>query len=249
MSDATEAHTDRRARAPRVVDVIIPARDEAVTIADVVRAIPRPLVTRVTVADNGSTDGTGDRAREAGALVVREDRPGYGNACLAAIGSLPPDADVLVFLVADGSDDPAEIPAVIAPIVEGRADLVIGSRLRGAVEPGAMTRFQRAGSLFAAAVLTVRYGTVTTDLGPFRAIRREPLGALGMRDRTYGWTLEMQVKAARAGLRVVEVPVSWRHRRGGQPKVTGTLRGTLGATRMILAWLRGAVLGPGHDPR
>jgi hypothetical protein len=160
-----------------------------------------------------------------------------------------PEGDVVVFLVADGSDDPADLPAVLAPILEGRADLVIGSRTRGRVEPGAMTRFQRAGSLFAAAVLTARYGQVTTDLGPFRAIRRDALEALGMRDRTYGWTIEMQIKAARKGLRVVEVPVGWRHRQGGSPKVAGTLRGALGATRKILSWLRGAVLGEAFDPR
>lgn len=229
------------------VDVIIPARDEAATVGDVVRALARESVRRVVVADNGSADGTADVARAAGATVVHAPVAGYGHACLAALASLPRDG-VVAFLVADGSDDPAELGRVVAPLHEGRADLVIGSRTRGVIEPGAMPPWQRGGSLFAAAVLTLRYGALVTDLGPYRAIRREALDALAMRDRTYGWTLEMQIKAARAGLRVVEVPVSWRRRRGGAPKVAGTLRGTLGATKKILAWLDGAVRGPDHDP-
>jgi glycosyltransferase involved in cell wall biosynthesis len=230
------------------VAVLIPARDEAETIAQVVRSIPRSLVGEVLVVDNGSVDGTAERAREAGARVVTAPRPGYGNACLVGLEALPKEG-VVVFLVADGSDDPEDLAAVLAPILEGRAELVLGSRTRGKIDPGAMTRFQRAGSLFAAAVLTARFGRVTTDLGPFRAIRRDALDTLGMRDRTYGWTIEMQIKAARKGLRVVEVPVRWRHRQGGSPKVAGTLRGALGATRKILAWLQGALLGEGFDPR
>ena len=171
---------------------------------------------------------------------------------VSAVGSLreddPGHDPVLAFMVADGSDDPRELPRLTTPLLEGRADLVIGSRTRGYIEPGAMPPWQRGGSLFAAAVLTARFGATVTDLGPFRAIRRSTLDALGMRDRTYGWTLEMQIKAAREGLRVLEAPVAWRHRRGGSPKVAGTLRGTLGASRAILAWLDGAVRGPDHDP-
>lgn len=229
------------------VDVVIPARDEAATIARVVRSIPREWVRTVLVVDNGSRDGTGDIARGAGATVVREEKPGYGNACLAAMRYLPRDG-VMAFMVADGSDDPRELPRLVSPLADGSADLVVGSRTLGYVEPGAMPPWQRGGSLFAAAVLGVRYGHLVTDLGPFRAIRREALDALAMRDPTYGWTLEMQIKAARAGLRVREVPVCWRNRRGGEPKVSGTLRGTLGASRSILRWLRGAVQGAGHDP-
>lgn len=234
------------------VDVLIPARDEAATIAAVVRAIPRSLARRVIVIDNGSRDGTAARALDAGAVVVDAPSAGYGNACLAALSWLreddPGHDPVLAFMVADGSDDPRELPRLTAPLLEGRADLVIGSRTRGYVEPGAMPPWQRGGSLLAAAVLTARFGATVTDLGPFRAIRRSTLDALGMRDRTYGWTLEMQIKAARHGLRVLEAPVAWRRRRGGAPKVAGTLRGTLGASRAILAWLDGAVRGPDHDP-
>ncbi len=229
------------------VDVVIPARDEASTIAEVVREVLRERVRSVVVVDNGSRDRTGEIARDAGARVLREERPGYGNACLAAMRELPRDG-VMVFVVADGSDDPSELRRLVAPIAEGRADMVIGSRSLGHVEPGAMPPWQRAGSLFAAGVLSLRYGQRVTDLGPFRAIRRSSLDALEMRDPTYGWTLEMQIKASRMGLRVCEAPVTWRKRRGGEPKVSGTLRGTLGASRSILLWLNGALRGPSHDP-
>jgi glycosyltransferase involved in cell wall biosynthesis len=233
-------------RAP-VVDVIIPARDEAACIGAVLAEIPRALVRHVVVADNGSRDGTGERALAAGARVVREESPGYGAACLAALASLPDDGDAVAFLVADGSDDATELPRLLEPLREG-ADLVIGSRFRGTIEPGAMPRFQRVGNLVATTGLTLRFGHRVTDMGPFRVIRRDALRALAMRDRTWGWTLEMQVKAARMGLRVVEVPVSWRNRRGGEPKIGGTVRGSLAASRVILSWLRGAVLGPAFDP-
>ena len=234
-------------RAP-VVDVIIPARDEAACIGAVLAEIPRDLVRHVVVADNGSRDGTGERALAAGARVVREESPGYGAACLAALASLPDDGDAVAFLVADGSDDATELPRLLKPLREG-ADLVIGSRFRGAIEPGAMPRFQRVGNLVATTGLTLRFGHRVTDMGPFRVIRRDALRGLAMRDRTWGWTLEMQVKAARMGLRVVEVPVSWRNRRGGEPKIGGTVRGSLAASRVILSWLRGAMLGPAFDPR
>lgn len=233
---------------PLTVDVVIPARDEADTIASVVTAIPAGVVRRVVVVDNGSRDDTARRARNVGADVVYEPTPGYGAACLRALASLA-DGDVVAFLVADGSDDPAELPRVLAPIADGRADLVIGSRVLGVVEPGAMPTFQRAGNVVATVGLTVCYGRRVTDLGPFRAIRRDALARLAMRDRTWGWTLEMQIKAARAGLRVEEVPVSWRNRRGGAPKIGGTLRGSFAASRVILSWLAAAALGPRFDPR
>ena len=233
---------------PLHVDVIIPARDEADTIAAVVRSVPRAWVREVVVVDNGSRDDTAARAQAAGARVVSCPEAGYGRACLAALAALPPDG-IVAFMVADGSDDPRELPRLVDPIVADEADLVLGSRMKGYVEPGAMPPWQSVGSRVAAAGLRLRFGQDATDLGPFRAIRRDALDALGMRDPTYGWTLEMQIKAARAGLRVREVPVAWRARRGGSPKVAGTLRGTLGASRMILAWLVGAFAGPDHDPR
>src|SRR5581483_517928 len=170
------------ASATPVVDVVIPAYNEEATIAEVVRSVPRPPVTRVVVVDNGSTDATAARAREAGATVIPAARRGYGNACLAALAALSDDDDILVFLVADGSDDPAEISRVIAQVAEGRADLVIGSRFLGSIEPGSMSGFQRLGNRVATATLTRIAGQRVTDLGPFRAIRRGTLMALGMRD-------------------------------------------------------------------
>jgi len=233
---------------PSVVDVIIPARDEAATIGAVVRGIPRAWVRQVVVVDNGSRDETAAEARDAGAVVVACPVPGYGRACLAALETLPRDG-IVAFMVADGSDDPRELPRLLDPILADAADLVIGSRILGYIEPGAMPPWQSIGSRVAAAGISLRFGQRVTDLGPFRAIRRDCLDALAMHDPTYGWTLEMQIKAARAGLRVREVPVAWRRRRGGEPKVAGTLKGTLGASRMILAWLLGAFRGPAYDPR
>jgi len=219
------------------VDVVIPALNEAHTIGDVVRGIPRPPVRGVTVVDNGSTDGTAERARHAGADVVVERRRGYGSACLAGLGSLQPDCDVVVFLDADGGDDPSWIPRLLEPIVAGRADLVVGSRTLGDVEPGALAPQQRVGNAIAATWLRVRFRLPATDLGPFRAIRRRSLDELAMADRDYGWTVEMQIKAARKGLRYTEVPVPYRRRRAGTSKVAGTVRGTLGAAFKILGLL------------
>ncbi|MFO0624293.1 MAG: glycosyltransferase family 2 protein [Polyangiales bacterium] len=228
------------------VDVVIPARDEASTIRGVVRAVPS-WVREVVVVDNGSRDATAARAAAAGARVVRATREGYGFACVAALEALRDDP-VVAFLVADGSDDPAELQRVTDPVRDGDADLVVGSRARGYVEPGAMHWAQRAGNLVVTSALSIRYAHRCTDLGPYRAMRRRALMSLALRDMTWGWTLEMQIKAARAGMRVREVPVSWRRRRGGAPKVSGTLRGTLGAGRAMIRWLGGAYLGPAHDP-
>ncbi len=219
------------------VDVIIPALDEAETIQSVIGSLPRPVVRNIIVVDNGSTDGTADRAREAGAQVVAEPRRGYGAACLAGIRSLPHDTDVVVFLDADGSDDPSCLPRLLEPIARDRADLVIGSRVLGRAEPGALTLQQRIGNRVATAWLRRRFALPATDLGPFRAIRRASLDALGMTDRSYGWTVEMQLRAARKGLRYAEVPVPYRRRKGGASKVAGTVRGTVGATVKILGLL------------
>lgn len=221
---------------PLRVDVVVPALNEAGAIASVVARVPRPFVRSVVVVDNGSTDGTGDLAREAGAQVVVEPRRGYGQACLAGIAALADDCEVVVFLDADGSDDPSLIPALVAPIASGLADLVIGSRALGEAEKGALTLQQRVGNAIAAAWLRRRFGQPATDLGPFRAVRRECLARLGMSDPTYGWTVQMQLEAARLGLRYLEVPVPYR-RRVGESKISGTVKGTLGAAAKILGLL------------
>jgi len=216
-----------------VVDVVIPALDEEQALPAVLAAIPRPPVRRVVVADNGSRDGTANVARAGGAEVVSEPRRGYGAACLRALAHLRADPpEIVVFLDGDRSDRPEELPQLLAPIAQGAADLVIGSRVARA-ERGALTAQQRVGNAIACAALRSLYGVRYTDLGPFRAIRWDALERLEMRDRDYGWTIEMQVRAARLGLRHAEVPVSYRPRLGVS-KVSGTLRGTLGASRKIL---------------
>lgn len=218
------------------IDVVIPALNEEAALPTVLSAIPRPPVRRVVVADNGSTDRTAQVARANGAEVVREDERGYGAACLKALAHLADDPpDVVVFLDGDASDHPEELPALVAPIARGQAELVIGSRVRGRLERGALTPQQRVGNAIACAILRVVYQADYTDLGPFRAIRWGALEQLRMRDRNYGWTVEMQIRAARLGFRAAEVPVSYRPRIG-ESKVSGTLRGTLGASRKIL-WL------------
>ena len=229
------------------VAIVIPALDEEAAIAGVIGAIPRAgpgwRVAAIVVADNGSRDGTAAAARAAGAIVVPEPRRGYGAACLAGLAHLraaPPD--IVAFLDADGSDDPAELPVLLAPVIEARADLAVGSRVRGA-EPGALTPVQVFGNALATLLLRALFGARWTDLGPFRAIRWAALERLGMRDRDYGWTVEMQARAARAGLRGVEVPVRYRRRRAGRSKVAGTLRGALGAGAKILVTIGRVRLG------
>lgn len=221
------------------VDAVIPAWNEADAVGRVLDALPRALVRRVVVCDNGSTDGTADIARAHGAVVVLEPRRGYGAACLKALGALEADPpDVVLFLDADLSDDPSEAGAILQPILAGRADLVIGSRTRGEREPGALTPQARCGNWLATRLLRALYGVRFTDLGPFRAIGYRSLLGLGMRDQDFGWTVEMQVKAARAGLRAVEVPVRYR-RRIGRSKISGTVSGTVRAAIKILgtiAW-------------
>jgi glycosyltransferase involved in cell wall biosynthesis len=217
------------------VDVVIPAFDEERVVGDVVASVPRPLVDRVVVADNNSRDRTSLVAAAAGAIVVPAPRQGYGSACLAGLGWLrehePPE--VVAFLDADGSDFVEELPLLLAPIAAGETDLVIGSRVLGRREPGALLPQARAGNLVACVLIALLYRHRYTDLGPFRAISWEALERLGMRDPDFGWTAEMQVKALRRGLRVTEVPVSYR-RRIGASKITGTLWGTLRAGHKIL---------------
>jgi len=217
-----------------LVDVVIPALDEEEALPHVLAAIPSGLVRRVVVADNGSRDRTASRAREAGAEVVSEPRRGYGAACLKALAHLRADPpDVVVFLDGDHSDHPEELPSLLAPISAGHADFVVGSRALGVSERGSLTPQQRVGNAIACVALRLVYGARYTDLGPFRAIRWDALEELGMVDRDYGWTVEMQIKAARRRVPHAEVPVSYR-RRIGVSKVSGTLRGTLGASRKIL---------------
>jgi glycosyltransferase involved in cell wall biosynthesis len=215
------------------VDVIIPALNEAQSVAAVVQAIPRPPVRDVYVVDNGSTDETAANAWSAGATVVGELRRGYGSACLAGLRALPLDSEVVVFLDADGSDDLGELQSLLQPIEAGIADLVVGSRTRGKPEQGALTVQQRIGNWIATKWLRERYGLAATDLGPFRAIRRSCLNQMGMSDLDYGWTVEMQIKAALKGLRYAEVPVQYR-KRIGRSKISGTVRGALGAGLKII---------------
>jgi glycosyltransferase involved in cell wall biosynthesis len=217
------------------VDAVIPALNEEESLGSVLDSIPRPPVRRVIVADNGSTDATARIAGEHGAVVVTEKRRGYGAACLRGLEALAQDPpDIVLFLDADGSDDPAQAAAVLQPILDGRADLVVGSRVLGRPDPGALTPHARFGNWLATRLLRAFYGARYTDLGPFRAIRYDALRALRMRDRDFGWTVEMQIKAARQGLRHVEVPVRYR-RRIGRSKISGTLGGSVRAGVKILA--------------
>ena len=217
-----------------VIDVVIPALNEEESLPKVLKALPDDWVRQVVVADNGSTDETADRARALGAQVVAEPERGYGAACLRALEYLAQDPpDVVVFLDGDFSDRPEELPRVVAPIVSGEADMVIGSRSIGHREAGALLPQARFGNALACALMEWMYGYQFTDLGPFRAIRWDALEELGMQDRNYGWTVEMQIKAARRRLSCVEVPVSYRQRIG-KSKVTGTVKGSVLAGVKIL---------------
>ncbi len=215
------------------VTAIIPALNEAETIATVIRDIPRDLVQQVIVVDNGSTDATPTIAQTAGAEVIFEARRGYGYACFAG-GMAAQNAEVLVFLDGDGADDPREIPLLLEALLQSEADLVIGSRERGQHQPGALLPHARFGNWLTARLMRWIYGLYVTDLGPFRAIRRSVFLSLNMQEMTYGWTTEMMVKAAKQGYRVHEIPISYRRRAGGKSKISGTLNGTVMAACYIL---------------
>jgi glycosyltransferase involved in cell wall biosynthesis len=215
------------------VTVVIPTFNEAESIGAVVAELPRAIVGRIVVADGGSSDGTPERARRAGAEVVAVGR-GYGLACLAGAQAAA-TGDIVVFMDGDGADDPAAIAAMIAPIRAGVADFVIASRARGEREPGSMASHQIVAGLIAGRLTGLLYGVRYTDMCAFRAIRRDTLLALGMREMTYGWNLEMQMRVARAGLRVRELPVAYRCRLGGQSKVAGSLRGSVKAGLKIMS--------------
>lgn len=219
-----------------VTDVIIPVYNEEASIGHVVRDIPRGLVRYILVCNNGSTDNTHSEALLAGAMVLEAPGKGYGNACLRGmhfIAELESKPDVVVFLDGDYSDHPEEMESLVQPVTEGKADLVIGSRALGNREKNSMMPQQVFGNALATTLIRWIYGYRYTDLGPFRAIRYDKLVALEMQDRNYGWTVEMQVKAARRKLRVAEVPVSYR-KRIGESKVSGTVKGTLLAGYKIL---------------
>jgi glycosyltransferase involved in cell wall biosynthesis len=246
------------------VAVIIPALDEQESLAAVLAELPRGMVDdpraagelpgspvaparyhvrEAVVVDNGSRDRTAAVARAAGATVIAEPRRGYGAACLAGLAHLRRDPpDIVAFLDADHSDDPRQLSEILAPVLAGRAELVIGSRTLGEHEPGSLTALQQFGNRVASALLRLLFGLGATDLGPFRAIRWGALESLGMRDRDFGWTVEMQARAARAGLRVVEVPVRYR-RRTGRSKISGTVRGVMGAGWKVLFTLVRVRLG------
>jgi glycosyltransferase involved in cell wall biosynthesis len=213
--------------------VVIPTLDEAQSIAAVVRSIPRPLVGRIIVADGGSRDATVRRAQEAGAEVIGAGR-GYGRACLAATMAAD-EADIVVFMDGDGADDPQVIARFLEPIRSGRFDFVIGSRARGKREPGSIAWHQLAAGILAGWGMRLLYGVRYTDMCAFRAIRRDALLELGMRELTYGWNIEMQMRAARARLRILEIPVNYRRRSGGTSKVAGSLSGTVRAGVRIIA--------------
>ena len=219
------------------VSVIIPALNEEETIADVVRSVPRETANEVIVVDNGSEDCTVERARGAGARVVAEPRRGYGRACAAGVRALSPDCEIVVFLDGDGSDCPELMDRLVQPIEEGRYDFVIGSRTRGPRDPGSLNFQQIFSGRAVGLLLHAFYGVSYTDMCPFRAIRFGALELLGMREQTYGWNLEMQMRAVHLGLRILEVPVTHRRRAGGESKVSGTLRGSFKAGVRILATL------------
>ena len=229
------------------VAVIIPALNEEAAIAKVVAAIPVDAADAVIVVDNGSSDATAARARAAGATVQREALRGYGRACLTGIAHLPAETEIVVFLDGDFSDYPEDLPGLVAPIAAGRADMVIGSRVLGEREPGALLPQARLGNALATWLIRAIYGVAYTDLGPFRAIGRRALAQLAMADIDYGWTVEMQVKAARQGLRIEEVPVRYR-RRVGQSKVTGTLSGSIRAGYKILLTIFRHATSPTQRP-
>jgi len=218
----------------RTIDILIPARNEEEALPVLLGEIDRAPIRQIVVVDNGSSDRTAQVAREAGCTVVACPTPGYGIACLTGLAHMRQDPpEIIVFLDGDRSDHPHHLPELCKPILEGTHDFVIGSRVSGTAEKGSLTATQRFGNWLATRLMRLFWKTGYTDLGPFRAIRWESLKALKMQDKTYGWTVEMQVKAAKLGLKSVEVPVSYRNRIG-KSKVSGTIKGSILAGNKIL---------------
>ena len=227
---------------PRVA-LVIPTLNEEEVIGGVIAGVPRAAVHDIIVVDSGSTDCTVECARAAGARIVSLRERGYGRACRAGAEAAE-NCDIVVFLDGDGSDCPALIPRLVEPIAEGRCDFVIGSRIRGEREPGSMTAHQLLAGRMIGSALRLLYGVRYTDMCPFRAIRIDALKQLSMKEETYGWNIEMQMKAARGRFRILEVPVAHRCRTGGVSKVSGTFRGTFLAGARIVATLMRIALRP-----
>ena len=244
-------HSHLRRHAPRPfpllrerlrVAAVIPTLNEAATIAAVVTSLPRDIVRDIIVADSASRDGTPDIARAAGARVVSLTERGYGRACAAAAASANPACDIILFLDGDGADRADLAHLLVSPIAEGTHDFVIGSRVRGDREPGSMNWHQVLAGRLAGAIISLLYGVHYTDMCAFRAISRDALQQLTLRETTYGWNIEMQMTAARAGLRILEVPIPYRCRAGGNSKVAGSLSGSLRAAwRIVLTVARVAM--------
>ena len=217
------------------VALIVPALNEEPVIGQMLKAVPKSLYSLILVADNGSTDRTAAIAAAHGAAVVTEPERGYGAACLRAIAALPPEVEAVIFMQADLSEYPSEARLLLAPLQNDTADLVIGTRTQGTAEPGSLLPHQEFGNWLATSLIRLLYGRRYTDLGPFRAIRREALEGLKMRERTYGWTVEMQVRAIKQGLRIIEVPVQYRVRAAGENKVSGNWKASIVAGYRIIA--------------
>jgi glycosyltransferase involved in cell wall biosynthesis len=232
----------------RFVSVVIPCLNEEDPIAAVVREVRAHAVDEIIVVDNGSTDRTAAEAASAGARVVSEPTRGYGRACAAGLKAVDARCEIVCFLDGDGSDAPAFMPDIVGPIAAGNADFVMGSRVRGTREPGSLAPQQLVAAWLAGVLLKLVYGVRFTDMSPFRAIRIERLRALNMREQTYGWNLEMQMRVAAGRLRVVEIPVDHRCRRGGVSKVSGNLvAGLKAAWKIMTTFIRLAVLLR-HEP-
>src|SRR5918996_1478106 len=224
------------------ISVIIAALNEEAAIANVINSVPKDLADEIVVVDNGSRDRTAEVASAAGARVVKEPIAGYGRAFRTGLRSVSPKCEIVVFLDGDGSDCPEMMDRLVTPIIEGKSDFVIGSRILGHRETGSMNFHQVIAGYMIGFILRILYGVPSTDMGPFRAIRRDTLDKLGLREETYGWPLEMQMRAARARVRSTEVPVDYRRRAGGHSKIAGTVRGSfLAATRILITLARIAI--------